>query len=143
MWHCPYSPAARQCCSNRSICPVPAWAHSSTHAAAGLLLWAHAGTDGRTDGQTGSANNAAFVIIVRQVAALAAQNVTKYTMIETLKTNTKLLKLLRNVSAHPTDEASGIMFSNCPYFCARVHACVFGRRHFQPRLVVYFSLNIL
>jgi len=84
------------------------------------VLWAHAGTDGLTDRRAGSANNAAFVIVVRQVAALAAQNVTKYTMIETLKTNTKLLRLLRNVSAHPTDEASGIMFSNCPHFCARV-----------------------
>jgi len=38
---------ARRCCSNRSISPARR-AHSSEPAAAGLLLWAHAGTDGRT-----------------------------------------------------------------------------------------------
>ena len=48
-WHCPHSPAA--CRTNRPIFPV-LWAHSSISAAAGLLLWAHAGTDRQTDGRT-------------------------------------------------------------------------------------------
>jgi len=42
--------ANRCCCklsSNRSISPAR-WAHSSKPAAADFLLWAHAGTDGRT-----------------------------------------------------------------------------------------------
>ena len=50
-WHCPRSPAARRCCSDRSISPARR-AHSSKPAPAGLLLCAHAGTDGRTDGWT-------------------------------------------------------------------------------------------
>jgi len=36
-WHCPHSPAARRCFSNRSISPARR-AHSSKPAAAGLLL---------------------------------------------------------------------------------------------------------
>ena len=50
-WHCLHIMRSRvyemvQCPSERSIClPVPAWAHSSKPAAAGLLLWAQpAGT---------------------------------------------------------------------------------------------------
>jgi len=39
---------ARRCCSNRWISPAGR-AHSSKPVAAGLLLWAHAGTNGRTD----------------------------------------------------------------------------------------------
>ena len=48
--HCPYSPAARHHAPyhNRSISPA-GWAHSSKPAAAGLLLWAHIGTDRQTD----------------------------------------------------------------------------------------------
>jgi len=50
-WHCPHSPTAaaeRQPCSSRSMSPARR-AHSSKPAAAGLPLWAHAGTDRRTD----------------------------------------------------------------------------------------------
>ena len=39
---------ARRCCSNRWISPAGR-AHSSKPVAAGLLLWAHAGTNGRMD----------------------------------------------------------------------------------------------
>jgi len=52
-WHCPHSPATRCCCSNRSISPAR-WAHGKKLVAAGLLLWAHARTDGRTDRRTDS-----------------------------------------------------------------------------------------
>jgi len=44
--HCPHSPAARRCCSDRSASPARL-AHSSKSAAAGLLLW-----DRQTDGRT-------------------------------------------------------------------------------------------
>ena len=45
-WHCPHSPAARRCFSNRSISPAR-WAHSSKPTAAGVLLLAqqHKQTD--------------------------------------------------------------------------------------------------
>jgi len=42
---------ARRCCSNRSI-SFARRSHTGKPAAAGLLLWAHAGTDRRTDAQT-------------------------------------------------------------------------------------------
>ena len=41
----------RRCCCSRSISPAHL-AHGSKPAAAGLLLWAHAGTDRRTEGRT-------------------------------------------------------------------------------------------
>jgi len=47
MWHCPHSHATaaeHPSCSNRAISPAH-WAHSGKPAEAGLLLWAHAGTD--------------------------------------------------------------------------------------------------
>jgi len=47
-WHCPHSLAACRSYNSRSISPTRR-AHSSKSAAAGLLLWAHAGTDRRTD----------------------------------------------------------------------------------------------
>ena len=47
-WHCPHSPAARRCCSNRSVSPARR-AHSSKPAEAGLLLWIHPVTDRRMD----------------------------------------------------------------------------------------------
>jgi len=47
-WHCPHSLAACRSYNSRSISPTRR-AHSSKCAAAGLLLWAHAGTDRRTD----------------------------------------------------------------------------------------------
>jgi len=53
-WHCPHLQAARRCCSCRSISPIRR-ARSSKRAAAGLLLRARAGRDGRTDGQTDTA----------------------------------------------------------------------------------------
>jgi len=46
-WHCPHSHGARCCCSSRSLSPARR-AHNSRPAVAGLLLWAHAETDGRT-----------------------------------------------------------------------------------------------
>ena len=53
-WHCPHSTAAaadRWPCDNRSISPARR-AHNSKPAALGLLLWAHAGTYGWTDGHS-------------------------------------------------------------------------------------------
>ena len=47
-WHCPHLSAARRYYSIQSISPALR-AHSSKPAAAGLLLWAHAATDTRTD----------------------------------------------------------------------------------------------
>ena len=47
-WHCPRSSTACRCCSNWSIAPS-CRAYRSRPAAAGLLVWACAGTDRRTD----------------------------------------------------------------------------------------------
>ena len=44
--------SARRCCSNRLVLSPARRSHNSKLAAAGLLLWAHAGTDRRTDGRT-------------------------------------------------------------------------------------------
>ena len=50
--HCPHSPSAPCCCSNRSISPAHR-AHSSKPAtAAGLLPWTRAGTDGQRGRRT-------------------------------------------------------------------------------------------
>jgi len=48
-WHCPHSLAAAA--AMEPISPARL-AHSSKSAAADLLLWAHAGTDRRTDRRT-------------------------------------------------------------------------------------------
>jgi len=47
MWHCPHLPVTHCCCSNRLI-SAACLAHTSRPAAAGLLMWAYAGTDGQT-----------------------------------------------------------------------------------------------
>ena len=57
-WHCPHLPAARCCCwalarstaIDRYL--LPAATHGSKSAAAGLLLWAHAWTDGQRNERT-------------------------------------------------------------------------------------------
>ena len=51
-WHSLHSPAVAECqpCSNQSISPAHR-DHSRKPTAAGLLLWAHDGTDRQTDGQ--------------------------------------------------------------------------------------------
>ena len=49
-WHCQHACVTVRCLSVRLS--IPAWAHSSKPAAAGLLLWAHAGIEKQTGGQT-------------------------------------------------------------------------------------------
>jgi len=51
-WHCPHSPAARRCCSNRSTSGPLGPQQQTCSSSVGLLLGAHAGTDRRIDRRT-------------------------------------------------------------------------------------------